>query len=68
MPSDAGNVLTAQFLDQKSEAANGVGLSMSGGGYRAMLFHVGALLRLVEFGYLGDSRVHVSQIFIRASA
>jgi NTE family protein len=31
---------------------NGVGLSLSGGGYRAMLFHLGALLRLNELGYL----------------
>ena len=31
----------------------GIGLCLSGGGYRAMLFHTGALLRLAEFGYLG---------------
>ena len=30
----------------------GVALSLSGGGYRAMLFHVGALWRLNELGYL----------------
>lgn len=30
----------------------GVGLCLSGGGYRAMLFHVGALWRLVEAGKL----------------
>jgi NTE family protein len=30
----------------------GVGLAMSGGGYRAMLFHAGALRRLNELGYL----------------
>lgn len=30
----------------------GVGLCMSGGGFRAMLFHVGVLWRLNEFGYL----------------
>lgn len=30
----------------------GIGLCLSGGGYRAMLFHVGAIWRLNEFGYL----------------
>jgi NTE family protein len=30
----------------------GVGLCLSGGGYRAMLFHTGALLRLNELGWL----------------
>jgi len=31
---------------------DGVGLCLSGGGYRAMLYHVGALARLNEFGVL----------------
>lgn len=31
---------------------DGIGLCLSGGGYRAMLFHVGALWRLVELGLL----------------
>ena len=31
--------------------ASGVGLSLSGGGYRAMLFHAGALWRLNEAGW-----------------
>ena len=30
----------------------GIGLCLSGGGFRAMLFHVGAIWRLNEFGYL----------------
>jgi NTE family protein len=30
-----------------------ISLCMSGGGYRAMVFHLGALLRLNEVGYLG---------------
>jgi NTE family protein len=30
----------------------GIGLALSGGGFRAMLFHAGALLRLNEFGIL----------------
>ena len=33
----------------------GIGLCLSGGGYRAMLFHTGVLLRLAEFGYLGSA-------------
>ena len=33
-------------------ARDGVGLCLSGGGYRAMLFHVGALWRLNELGWL----------------
>jgi len=34
--------------------AQGIGLCLSGGGYRAMLFHLGVLWRLAEFGYLGS--------------
>jgi NTE family protein len=33
----------------------GIGLCLSGGGYRAMLFHTGVLLRLAELGYLGTA-------------
>lgn len=33
----------------------GIGLCLSGGGYRAMLFHLGVLWRLTELGYLGSS-------------
>lgn len=39
--------------DQDREGPQpGIGLCMSGGGYRAMLFHVGTLWRLNELGYL----------------
>jgi NTE family protein len=31
----------------------GIGLCLSGGGYRAMLFHLGVLWRLAELGYFG---------------
>lgn len=34
--------------------ALGMGLCLSGGGYRAMLFHLGVLWRLAELGYLGS--------------
>ena len=37
-----------------SAPTDGVGLCLSGGGYRAMLFHVGALWRLMEAGKLLD--------------
>ena len=30
----------------------GIGICVSGGGYRAMLFHLGAFLRLFELGLL----------------
>lgn len=35
--------------------ATGIGLCLSGGGYRAMLFHAGVLLRAAELGYLGSA-------------
>jgi NTE family protein len=34
------------------EVEDGIGLCLSGGGYRAMLFHLGTLRRLNELGYL----------------
>lgn len=37
---------------QPKEPRPGIGLCLSGGGYRAMIFHVGAIWRLNEFGYL----------------
>jgi NTE family protein len=38
--------------DAESPPAQGVGLCLSGGGFRAMLFHVGVLKRLNEGGWL----------------
>lgn len=38
---------------QRAGIEDGVALSLSGGGYRAMVFHVGALYRLNEVGLLG---------------
>jgi NTE family protein len=45
----------ATELDDDSAAGtvDGVALALSGGGYRAMMFHVGALCRLNEVGLLG---------------
>jgi len=51
--------MDADLPDPKDEhdlsvaSEDGVGLSLSGGGYRAMMFHVGALCRLNEVGLLG---------------
>ena len=40
---------------QKTRAPEtGIGLCLSGGGYRAMLFHTGALWRLAELGFLSN--------------
>jgi NTE family protein len=42
-----------QFLDkQPAQPEDGIGLALSGGGYRAMVFHVGALIRLNEVALL----------------
>jgi NTE family protein len=39
--------------DSAAGTEEGVALALSGGGYRAMMFHVGALYRLNEIGLLG---------------
>jgi NTE family protein len=42
-----------ELLDkQPALLEDGIGLALSGGGYRAMIFHVGALIRLNETGLL----------------
>jgi NTE family protein len=38
--------------EEREPPKSGIGLCLSGGGYRAMLFHAGALWRLNELGYL----------------
>jgi NTE family protein len=38
--------------DREDKLEKGIALCLSGGGYRAMLFHVGALWRLNQLGYL----------------
>jgi NTE family protein len=38
--------------EETTTPATGIALCLSGGGYRAMLFHLGALVRLNELGYL----------------
>lgn len=39
--------------DSEGELKDAIGLCLSGGGYRAMLFHIGTLWRLNEMAYLG---------------
>lgn len=43
---------TGSAQDGTRAPQDGIALCLSGGGYRAMLFHLGALWRLNEFGYL----------------
>jgi len=43
---------TGSDHDDPQTPEAGTALSLSGGGYRAMLFHIGALWRLNEIGYL----------------
>ncbi|MCW5802585.1 MAG: patatin-like phospholipase family protein [Deltaproteobacteria bacterium] len=50
-PASPVSSLAHDLEDQASPPA-GLGLCLSGGGYRAMLFHVGCLWRLNELGYL----------------
>lgn len=38
--------------EEQGKLIDGIALCLSGGGYRAMLFHLGALWRLNELGYL----------------
>lgn len=43
----------ADLTESFGQAVDATALAMSGGGYRAMMFHVGALCRLNEVGLLG---------------
>jgi len=56
VPPDATHpvhiVETGSRFDAGHEPEEGIGLCLSGGGYRAMLFHLGALWRLNELGWL----------------
>ena len=45
-------IRTGSQFDAGDNPQPGTALCLSGGGYRAMLFHVGALWRLNEWGYL----------------
>lgn len=47
-------VSTIPTEDSSRGPEDGIGLCLSGGGYRAMVFHVGVLWRLNEIGMLGN--------------
>ncbi|MGA8047429.1 MAG: patatin-like phospholipase family protein, partial [Dermatophilaceae bacterium] len=51
---DVAAEVAADALALGERPAGGVGLSLSGGGYRAMVFHLGALRRLNEAGRLAQ--------------
>jgi NTE family protein len=53
MPDDPTQPIPVDKADSKLEP--GLGLCLSGGGYRAMVFHTGALWRLYESGFLGKA-------------
>src|ERR1019366_4465444 len=56
--SDAGITTQAanKYLPEPKAEREGIGLCLSGGGYRAALFHLGALRRLNECGILAKLR------------
>ena len=57
---DSG-VPSAQVRPSQGHNAQGIALALSGGGYRAMLFHLGSLLRLGELRLL-DEIVRISSV------
>ncbi len=50
--TELGPAAESTEAGRKPRPSPGIALCLSGGGYRAMLFHVGALWRLNEAGYL----------------
>ena len=50
--AEARSPVEAVETGKPERVETGVALCLSGGGYRAMLFHVGAIWRLNEFGCL----------------
>ncbi len=44
-----------QDVPPSKEPETGIAICLSGGGYRAMLFHAGCMLRIAEIGFLGTS-------------
>ena len=51
---DATEPVTALSDRESVSPQPGIGIAVSGGGYRAMLFHLGSFLRLHELGLLGE--------------
>ena len=54
-PPAPGSPVHVRDIPPASELETGIGICLSGGGYRAMLFHAGCMLRIAEIGYLGTS-------------
>lgn len=54
MPGEPAVTQPVRYLetDSRTPPKDGIGLCLSGGGYRAMLFHLGTLWRLNELGWL----------------
>jgi NTE family protein len=50
--SSEANLEPPQYLPRPTEERSGIALCLSGGGFRAALFHLGALRRLNELGIL----------------
>ena len=50
--SDVREPVSDTALEKEGGPQPGIGFAVSGGGYRAMLFHLGAFLRLFELGLL----------------
>ena len=46
------NTANSDFVPEESSRRSGIALCLSGGGFRAALFHLGALRRLNELGIL----------------
>ena len=52
----------ANFQWGEGKAQPGIGVALSGGGFRAMLFHAGALARMNELGLLSQSETHCERL------
>lgn len=59
--TDPAAAAAAPVDDADESAEAGIAIALSGGGYRAMLFHVGSLWRLFELGLLKDA-VRISSV------
>jgi NTE family protein len=57
-PSSAAKVVldAATFQWSGGKLEPGIGIALSGGGFRAMLFHAGALARMNELGLLSRAQ------------
>ena len=59
MPTDALSPVNVVAGEAEHALTNGLAICLSGGGYRAMLFHAGSLWRMLELGFLGSNGVDV---------